>query len=72
MKVTNNGNFTTIELETPSGQANYMGYMKANIPGDRRGWQRDPETQELTKYMADNAQCSQYVIKIGDMHTMLK
>jgi len=72
MKVTDQGNVTIIELETASGQANYMGYMKANIPGDRRGWQRDPETQELTKYMADNNQSAQYVIKIGDMHTKLK
>lgn len=71
MKITDNGHYTTIELETPSGQANYLASLKANIPGDRRSWQRDPETQELNNFVANNQLQSQFVIKVGDVHNKL-
>lgn len=68
MKVTDKGHFTQIELETASGQANYISSVKANIPGDRRTWARDPETQELGKYIADNQLTTQFVVKVGDVY----
>lgn len=54
MKVTDKGTYTEIELETPSGKANFMASLKSDIEGDKRSWQRDPETVELNQYMADN------------------
>jgi hypothetical protein len=71
MKTTDKGNFTQIELETSSGQANYLASLKSQIPGDRRSWQRDPETQEMNQFMADNRGVYQYVVKVGDVYTKI-
>jgi hypothetical protein len=72
MKIIDNGNFTTIELETQSGQATYMSSIKSDIPNDRRGWVRDPETIELSKYLQDNSKQAQLVVKVGEVYNRLR
>jgi hypothetical protein len=68
MKVTDNGHYTTIELETANGQANYLQSLKSDIQGDMRSFNRDPETKELQQYIADNHTTAQFVVKAGDVH----
>lgn len=72
MKITDNGNYTQVELETPSGQANYLASLKADIPGDHRTWVRDQETIELGKFMQDNSKTTQIVVKTGDVFNRLR
>lgn len=72
MKVIDNGSFKTLELETPGGQANYLASLKSDVPGDRRTWVRDPETNELNKYLSDNRLTAQFVVKAGDVYRNLK
>ena len=72
MKVTDNGNFTTVELETPNGQANFLSGLKADDPNDRRHWQRDVETIELAQFMMSNDRTTQVVVKCGDVHKQIK
>jgi hypothetical protein len=68
MKITDNGNFTTVELETETGQQNFLSGMKAQDPNDRRGWQRDVETMELAHFMMKNDRTNHVVVKCGDVH----
>lgn len=72
MKVTDNGNFTTVELETQNGQANFLSGLKSDDPNDRRHWQRDSETIELANYMMQNDRTTQVVVKCGDVHKQIK
>jgi len=72
MKVTDNGNFSTVELETHSGQQTFLSGMKSADSNDRRGWQRDPETIELAQYMMNHDRSQQIVIKCGDVHKQIK
>jgi hypothetical protein len=67
MKITDKGHFTQIELETETGQANYLGSVKNS--GDHRSWARDPETQEMHQYIASNQTTSQFVVKVGDTYS---
>jgi hypothetical protein len=70
MKVIDNGHFTTLELETQSGQDNFRASLKADISGDRRTWQRDPETAQLNQHMADNQ--TQIVVKCGELYSKVR
>jgi len=63
MKVTDKGNYTEVELETPNGQNNFRATLKSD---DRRGWQRDAETCELGRFMNDNSKQTQVVVKCGN------
>jgi hypothetical protein len=72
MKVTNNGHFTTIELETPDGQANFLQSLKSDIEGDRRTWAREKETSEMQQHIAANHTVSQFVVKAGDVFRQVK
>ena len=72
MKVTNNGHFTQVELETHDGQQTFLSGMKSDNPDDRRGWQRDTETIELAQYMMSNDRSQQIVVKCGDVHKQIK
>lgn len=72
MKVTDNGNFTTVELETFTGQQNFLAGLKANDPNDRRHWQLDSETNELAQFMMGNDRTTQIVVKCGDVHKQIK
>lgn len=72
MKVTDSGNYTTVELETYTGQQNFLAGLKSDNPDDRRHWQRDVETCELAQYMMKNDRCQQIVVKCGDVHKQIK
>lgn len=72
MKITDNGNFTTVELETENGKNNFLSGMKADDPNDRRTWQRDVETMELAQFMMKNDRTTQVVVKCGDVHKAIK
>ena len=72
MKITDNGNFTEVELETESGRANFMATMKAPIQGDYRAFVKDAETLELGHFLQSNNRTSQVVVKVGDAYTKIK
>ena len=72
MKVIDNGNSTTIELETEAGQQNFRASLKADIAGDRRTWSREAECIELNKFMQDNGKSTQVVVKVGDSYTKIR
>lgn len=72
MKVTDNGNFTTVELETQAGQQTFLSGLKSDDPNDRRHWQRDTETIELAQFMMGNDRTTQIVVKCGEVHKQIK
>lgn len=73
MKIDTNpeNNFVTLELETPSGICNFSASQKSDVQGDRRAWQRDPETLELGQYIQQHNKHSQVVVKCGDNYVKL-
>ena len=72
MKITDNGNFCTIELETDSGIANYASSLKSDNPRDFRSWTRDSETLEMGQYIQQNNKHSQVVVKCGNNYTRIR
>lgn len=69
MKVNDKGTYTEIEMETPSGQHTFRAAQKTE---DRRYWNRDPETCELAKFMADNSKTTQVVVKCDDVYAKIR